>query len=90
VAAVGRDDIVRFGDSVLDACGDGFLAGRQVAEAADLLLFVQSVGGHFHAADVCEYGVVRGEEDGSKGVSNVLTVWLPCRSTSASAPSSWC
>jgi len=50
VAAVGGDDRVLLGDAVLDTDGDGLLTGRQVAETADLLLLVQSVGGHFHAA----------------------------------------
>lgn len=50
VAAVGGNDVVLLGDGVLDADGDGLLTGRQVAETADLLLLVQSVGGHLHAA----------------------------------------
>jgi hypothetical protein len=40
VAAVGGDDVVFLGERVLDADGDGFLAGGEMAEAADLLLFV--------------------------------------------------
>ena len=51
VAAVGGDDVVFLGDGVLDAGGDGFLARREVAEAADLLFFVEAVGGHFHASN---------------------------------------
>jgi hypothetical protein len=50
VAAVGGDDRVLLGDTVLDTDGDGLLTGRQMAETADLLLLVQSVGGHLHAA----------------------------------------
>ena len=50
VAAVGGNDVVLLGDSVLDTDGDGLLTGRQVAETANLLLLVQSVGGHLHAA----------------------------------------
>jgi hypothetical protein len=50
VAAVGGDDVVLLCQGVLDADGDSFLTGREVAEAADLLLFVESVGGHFHTA----------------------------------------
>ena len=50
VAAVSRDDVVFLGKRVLDADGDGFLACGEMAEAADLLLLVQSVGGHFHTA----------------------------------------
>lgn len=53
VAAVGGDDVVGFGDGVFDARGDGFLAGGEMAEAPDLLLFVEAVGGHFHAAGWC-------------------------------------
>ena len=53
VAAVGRDDVVLFGDCVLNARRDGFLARGEMAEAPDLLLLVESVGGHFHAAGGC-------------------------------------
>ena len=48
VAAVGRDEVVILRDRVLDADGDGLLPGRQMAEAPDLLLLVQPVGGHLH------------------------------------------
>lgn len=50
VATVGGDDRVLLGDTVLNTDGDGLLTGRQVAETANLLLLVQSVGGHLHAA----------------------------------------
>ena len=50
VASVCGDDVVFLGERVLDADGDGFLASGEMAEAADLLLFVKPVGGHFHAA----------------------------------------
>jgi len=49
VTSVGRDDVVFFGDGVLDACCYCFLAGGQMAETADLLLFVESVCCHFHS-----------------------------------------
>ncbi len=48
VAAVGSDDVVLLGESVLNAGGDGLLAGGQVAETTNLLFLVQTVGGHFH------------------------------------------
>ncbi len=50
VAAVGGDDVVFLGERVLDADSDGFLASGEMAETADLLLFVESVGGHFHTS----------------------------------------
>lgn len=48
VASVRGDDIVIFGDSVLDADCDGLLTGGKVAETSDLLLLVQPIGGHLH------------------------------------------
>ena len=51
VAAVRGDDGVVLGDGVLDPSRDGFLAGRQVAEATDFLFFVEPVGGHFHSSE---------------------------------------
>lgn len=50
MAAVGGDEVVLLCEGVLDADCDGFLAGGEMAEAADFLFFVQAVGGHFHAA----------------------------------------
>jgi hypothetical protein len=35
---------------VLDTDGDGLLADGKMAETADLLLLVEPVGGHLHAA----------------------------------------
>lgn len=52
VTSVGRDDVVFFGDGVLDACCYCFLAGGQMAETADLLLLVESVCCHFHPSIV--------------------------------------
>lgn len=48
VASVRGDDIVIFGDSMLDTDCNGFLTGGKVAETSDLLLFVQPIGGHLH------------------------------------------
>lgn len=48
VASVGGDDIVFLADGMLDANGDGLLAGGKMAETSDLLLLVQPVGGHLH------------------------------------------
>lgn len=50
VAAVGSDDVVLAVNGMLDTDSDGLLSGRQMAETADLLLLVESVGGHLHAA----------------------------------------
>jgi hypothetical protein len=50
VAAVGGDDLVLLGDSVLNTASNSLLASRQMAETTDLLLLVQTVGGHLHAA----------------------------------------
>jgi hypothetical protein len=50
VATVGGNDRVLLGDTVLDTNSDGLLTGRQMAETTNLLLLVQSVGGHFHTA----------------------------------------
>ena len=50
VAAVGSDDLVLLGDSVLNTASNSLLASRQMAETTDLLLLVQAVGSHLHAA----------------------------------------
>jgi hypothetical protein len=50
VAAVGGDEMVLAVDGVFNTNGDGFLSGRQMAETPNLLLLVESVGGHFHAS----------------------------------------
>jgi hypothetical protein len=50
VAAVGGDEMVLAVDGVFNANGDGLLSRRQMAETPNLLLFVESVGGHFHAS----------------------------------------
>jgi hypothetical protein len=50
VASVRGDDVVFLGEGVLDSDCDSFLSDGEMAETADLLLFVESVGGHFHAA----------------------------------------
>jgi len=87
VAAVCSDNVVLLGKGVFDADGDGFLTGGEMAEPADLLLFVKSVGSHFHTAGraisfLCLVEVKWGP-----------TEWKPYHSTFASAPSSsspWC
>jgi len=48
VAAVSSDNVVLLGEGVLNSDGDCFLTCGEMAETADLLLFVESVGGHFH------------------------------------------
>lgn len=78
VAAVGGDEVVGTLDGVLDTDGNGLLTDGQMAETADLLLLVQPVGGHLHAA-VC-YVRVRG---GGKCGRRNRTGLQPCRSTSA-------
>jgi len=50
VAAVCGDDVVFFGEGVFDSDGDCFLAGGEMAEPSNFLLFVESVCGHFHTA----------------------------------------
>ena len=50
VATVGGNKMVGALDGVFDTDGDGFLTGGQMAETPDLLLLVESVGGHFHAS----------------------------------------
>ena len=52
VAAVGGDDVVFFGEGVFDTDGNGFLSGGEMAETADFLLLVESVGGHFHTTEI--------------------------------------
>jgi len=37
-------------DGVLDSHSNGLLASGEMAETSNFLLFVKSVGGHFHAA----------------------------------------
>jgi hypothetical protein len=59
VAAVGGDEMVLAVDCVLNSNGDSFLSSRQMAETPDLLLLVESVGGHFHAsAQTCQIDLV--------------------------------
>lgn len=48
VASVGSDYVVLLSQRMLDTNGHGLLTSGQVAETPDLLLLVQSVGGHFH------------------------------------------
>jgi hypothetical protein len=50
VAAVGGDEMVLAVDGVLNSDGDGLLTSGQMAETSNLLLLVESVGGHFHAS----------------------------------------
>lgn len=57
VRAIGGDHIVVFGDCVLDADGDRFLARGKVAEAADLFGFVEPVGGQFEASERKKEGI---------------------------------
>jgi len=52
VTTVGGDDIIFFGEGVFDSDGESFLAGGEMAETADLLLFVESVCSHFHTTEV--------------------------------------
>jgi hypothetical protein len=83
MAAVGGDEMVLAVDGVFDSDGDGFLARRQMAETANLLLLVETVGGHFHAS-------TRRSACTSHGLlvsRDCPTVQRPCRSTSSSAPS---
>lgn len=49
VATVGSNEMIGFGDGVLDADRHRFLACGEVAEATDFLLLVQPVGGHLHS-----------------------------------------
>ena len=48
MTSIGGNDMVFFGDSVLNACCYSFLAGGKMAEASNFLLFVESVCGHLH------------------------------------------
>jgi hypothetical protein len=50
VAAVRGDEMVLTVDGVFNTDGDGFLSSRQMTETPNLLLLVESVGGHFHAS----------------------------------------
>lgn len=50
VTAVGGDDIVFLGERVFDTDSDGFLPCGKMAETTNLLLLVQSIGGHFHTS----------------------------------------
>lgn len=49
VTSIGCNNGVFFGDGVLNARCNGFLTGGEMAEASDLLLFIQSVCAHFHS-----------------------------------------
>lgn len=51
VASVGGDDVVLLGDSVLNTDSNSLLTSRQVAETADLLLLVQTIGSHLHLSE---------------------------------------
>ena len=51
VTTVGGDEIVFFGEGVFDSDGESFLTGGEMAETADLLLFVESVCSHFHTTE---------------------------------------
>lgn len=66
VASVGGDDVVLLGDGMLDTDSNGLLAGRQVAETADLLLLVQAIGSHLHLS---ERLLVLSTAGGSEGAS---------------------
>jgi hypothetical protein len=83
VAAVGSNKMVGAFDGMLDTDGDGFLTGGKMAETPDLLLLVESVGGHFHATvPQLDFGLP------IHVLQRVVrTVRRPCRSTSSSAPS---
>jgi hypothetical protein len=86
VAAVGRDQMVRAFNGVLNSNRNSFLAGGQMAETPDLLLLVQSVGGHFHAAtQSSQNGLSLASIMRIFGLRGAPTVRQPCRSTSASA-----
>jgi hypothetical protein len=50
VATVSGNNLVHAGDGVLNSDSDGFLSGRQMAETPDLLLLVQTIGGHLHTS----------------------------------------
>jgi hypothetical protein len=50
VATVSSNDLVHAGNGVLDSDSDGFLTSRQMAETPDLLLLVQTIGGHLHTS----------------------------------------
>ncbi len=66
VTSVGGDDVVFFGNGVLDAGCYRFLAGGQMAETSDLLLFVESICCHLHSPVVSALELVRPV---SRGVS---------------------
>lgn len=51
VASVRSDDVVLLGNSVLNTDSNSLLTSRQVAEAANLLLLVQTVGSHLHLSE---------------------------------------
>jgi hypothetical protein len=88
VAAVGGDNVVFLGEGVLDADGDGFLAGGEMAETADLLFFVESVGGHFHAADERSELASPSAKIEAIEKGGTPTEQKPYHNTSSSAPSS--
>lgn len=50
MASVRSDELVDGGDSTLNTNGHGLLANGEMAETADELGLVQSVGGHLHTA----------------------------------------
>lgn len=50
VATVGGNNLVHTGDGVLNSDSDGFLSGREMTETPDLLLLVQTIGGHLHTS----------------------------------------
>lgn len=85
VAAVGGDDVVSLLDRVLDTDGNGLLTNGQMAETTNLLLLVQSVGGHLHLP-VCEsmvlamlyHVVMRGRDRQRWGKLGALVVFGDC------------
>ena len=82
VAAVGCDEVVSTLDSMLDTDSDSLLTSGEMAETTNLLLLVEPIGGHLHAA-VCN---VRSYTGGYITRKN-RTEQQPCHSTSASTPS---
>lgn len=51
VASVRSDDVVLLGNSVLNTDSNSLLTSRQVAETANLLLLVQTIGSHLHLSE---------------------------------------
>jgi hypothetical protein len=68
------------------------LAGGEMAESTDFLLLVESVCSHFHTAENAtpSQSDVQLVLEKLYGYGGERTGRKPCRSTSASAPSSWC